>query len=204
MEEETTELQSSDKVMVVVGRSPDVAHFVHIVNQYLSDNYDLVAAQPLEEEDDRDFQGNLRFIGFVSGAEAEGMTLDNLALVINGTGGTLGATIYEDMVQAMGDAKIRYGFDNGFGAAQERAEKVQELIAKFKPFSADEVEYAHVFMALFETGRLRMIRGLLDDEPVITFCLVTNDEAGTEINCKVMCVLATTKIRSDLELPFIG
>lgn len=197
-----TDDQTPHKVMVVVGRFPDVSNFADAVGQYLYDNFDLIVAQPLEEDDDRDFQGNLRFIGFVTGTEIGGMTLDNQAMAIKSSGGVLGAEVYATMERAMDDAKERLGFDNGGAALAERVEMVQDIVNRFTKFDVDELQFGTIFQTLAEAGRLRMIRGLIDDEPVMVMALITtDDDHGMRIN--PMAVLLTgTKLPEMLELPF--
>lgn len=194
--------ETNHRVMVVVGRFPDVANFVATVSSLLYDNFDLVVAQPLEEEDERDFQGSLRFIGFVTGTEIGGSTLDNQSMGIRATGGMLGATVYDSMEEAIKDATKRLGFDSGEAEIIERAEKITDIVNRFTKFSVEEMEFGRIFTTLVEAGQVNLIRGLIDDEPVMILAMVTsNDEGETRIN-PMAILISTPSIHEMIELPF--
>lgn len=191
------------RVMIVVGRFSDVNDFVEAVGGFLYDNFDIVAAQPLEVEDERDFLGNLRFIGFVSGKEMPEMTLDKQAKAIKSSGGVLGATVHDSMKDAMDWATEKFDWDNGKSALAAAIEKSEEMVKKFTNFTVDEIEFGVVFKTMMEASRLNIIRGLIDDEPVMVMALVTSDGIGETLKINPMAVLLTKPdLRKMVELPF--
>ena len=197
----TDEVFSEAKVLVVVGRSPDLSHFAESVSSLLFDNFTLVVAQPLE--DDIGADGKIRFIGFVTGEEIEGRSADNQAMRFKPTGGDLSARVYPDVETAMTDAKERYGFDNGGGALAEHAEKMKEMLLRFPKFTANELEASSVFDSLVNTGRLTLIRGLYDEQPVCVLAMVTSNEEESEVKFNPLAILVTSiRQHRKLELPF--
>ncbi len=192
-----------DRVLVVAGRAPDIAHFVEHVNEYVRkfDNFNLAIATPVEE--DIGIDGNLRFIGFVNGTSIANLTIDNLALVLKADT-TLGVRIYNNMPEAMAGAKEQYGFDNGSQALAERAERMKEISERFTTMTAAEIEYASTYEALMAAGRLTLIRGIMDDTPVCCWAMISANEDETEMKVQVLSVLVNPKLASMIELPFHG
>lgn len=191
---------TDERVLVVAGRAPDIAHFVKHVREHVFDNFNLAVATPVEEE--LGIDGQLRFIGFIVGRSVDNLTIDNQAMVLK-SDTTLGAVVYDDMDAAIAGAKERYGYDDGSAALAERAERMKEISERFTTMTAAEVEYASIFESLMGTGRLTLVRGIIDDTPVCCWAMVSTSEAETEVKMQIMAVLVThPKIAEMIELPF--
>lgn len=163
-----------EEVMIVVGRDKSIPAFKEKVDSVLYDNFTLKIIEPIESEVGAD--GNVRFIGFVSGSEIAQYTFEAVSLRL--------ATEYQFkgidvLFPTLEDAFVYANAEFGFGQEQrEHLEKLKKVSEKYPAATAAEIEQFDIFAALMATDQVRAVRATFSDEPIMLLVKITesNDE----------------------------
>lgn len=200
MTEITEDFASSDKVIIVTGRAKDLGSFIELAEENLSDNFDLFSVDPLEE--DVGIDGNVRWIGFISGVEFEGFSFEDQASRLLSSG-DLGVTVCANSLEALNTAKLKYDYETDTPFELNERKDIAEKLEKFTPFTTDEVQYALVFRSLEATGKLSLMRGIVNDEQVMVLALVVTagDEENHAMSIQPLALLLNTGV-VDVETMF--
>lgn len=191
-----------DKIIVVVGRAPDFDGFIGLVSAHLFDNYDLITAQALEE--DHGIDGKIRFVGFVSGTPTvEGFSINDQARRLNQTGGELGATVYNDADEAMAAARDKFGFQDADLNVEQRQARRELLKEKYPNLASDEIAFYNVFESLVTTGKVNLMRGILDDDTPVSCIVFGVSDDQNQMTIQAMALMIDRpEIRARLSFPF--
>lgn len=180
-------------VIIVVSRSETAHAFAHEVDDLLYGGYGIIAIHPLGEPGLDEKERFLAFIGQI-GEEAQ---FPFETQVMRLTSSTRTARVFEDSEEALEYAKENYELDQDHVEAHERFERIKE---KFPPPTAQEIEQFIVFQALMNFGAFTLVRGLLDDEPVVVLATIT--QGPDQVLTSKLAILMNEDIKSRLKVPF--
>lgn len=170
----------------------------------LWDNFEIIAIDPLEEEIGAD--GKMRFIGFISGVDFDHASAENQSTKIKKQSeGMFSARAFENLDDAVSYARENYNFKFVEEIVKEKAEQVKHVISKYGTLTADEIEFRQMFDSFVQAGILKMLRGLIDDEPVCVLVLMNPSQDLTQVKINPVALLLTNADllnKLGIELPF--
>lgn len=180
--------------IIVVGRSATAHDFGHEISELLYTGYGIIAIHPLGEPGVDEKERFLAFIGKMGNEELQ-FPFDTQVMRL--TSSTRTAKMFEDFEEALEFAQENYSLDDYRIEAHEQFERVKE---RFPSPTAEEIEQFIVFQALMNFGAFTIVRGLLDDEPVIVIATVT--QGPDEMRVSKLALLINDEIAERLRVPF--
>lgn len=180
--------------IIVVGRSETAHDFGHEIADLLYEGYGIIAIHPLGEPglDEKE-----RFLAFIGTMGSDDPQFDFSTQVMRLTSSTRTARLFDDAEDALEYAKENYDLDSGRVEAHERFERIKDL---YPPPTAKEIEQFVVFQALMNFGAFTIVRGLLDDEPCIVICTMT--QGPDEMRITKLALLMNEDLQDKLKVPF--